>query len=78
MSLSKDLTAQFKERQSANDEDDINFSVMVLGTNFWPLNPPTHGFNIPVDITRTYEKFQRYYQSKHSWVMSTFCLLYDC
>ncbi|KDQ20808.1 hypothetical protein BOTBODRAFT_26822 [Botryobasidium botryosum FD-172 SS1] len=67
MSLSKDLTDSFKERMlQTHDDMDINFSVMVLGTNFWPLNPPAHTFTIPADILPTYERFQRYYQSKHS------------
>jgi len=67
MSLSKDLTAQFKEKQETlPDPDDISFGVMVLGTNFWPLVPPTHPFKIPEDLFKTYERFQRYYQQKHS------------
>ena len=71
MSLSKDLTQQFKERQEmAPDPDDINFTVMVLGTNFWPLTPPNHQFNIPEDLNKTYNRFQLYYQSKHSYVTS--------
>jgi len=67
MSLSKDLTDQFKEKmaQTGGDADDINFSVMVLGTNFWPLTAPTDKFNIPKDILPTYEKFTRYYSQKH-------------
>lgn len=67
MSLSKDITDSFKERMEQNHTDmEINFSIMVLGTNFWPLNPPTHDFTIPVEIISTYERFQKYYQSKHS------------
>lgn len=67
MSLSKDLTQQFKERQeTAPDPDDISFTVMVLGTNFWPLTPPSHQFNIPEDLNKTYNRFQLYYQQKHS------------
>lgn len=67
MSLSKDLTQQFKEKQeSLPDPEDITFTVMVLGTNFWPLTSPTHSFNIPEDLSKTYERFQRYYQQKHS------------
>src|SRR5258708_895236 len=69
MSLSKDLTQQFKEKQeSLPDPEDISFTVMVLGTNFWPLTPPAHNFNIPEDLSKTYERFQRYYQHKHSCV----------
>ncbi len=67
MSLSKDLTDSFKERMEQNHSDmEINFSIMVLGTNFWPLNPPNHDFAIPLEIIGTYERFQKYYQSKHS------------
>ncbi|KAF4619424.1 hypothetical protein D9613_004852 [Agrocybe pediades] len=67
MSLSKDLTDSFKERMSQNHDDmDINFSIMVLGTNFWPLSPPSHNFVIPVEILPTYNHFQKYYQSKHA------------
>ena len=67
MSLSKDLTDSFKERmQTSHDDMEITFSIMVLGTNFWPLNPPTHEFLIPAEILPTYNRFQQYYQSKHS------------
>jgi cullin 1 len=67
MSLSKDLTDSFKERMAQNHDDmDITFSIMVLGTNFWPLNPPAHDFVIPVEILPTYDRFQKYYQTKHS------------
>lgn len=67
MSLSKDLTDQFKEKmQQSHDDMDINFSVMVLGTNFWPLSAPPNNFNIPKDILATYERFGRYYNNKHS------------
>ncbi|KAG8808070.1 hypothetical protein FRC17_004145, partial [Serendipita sp. 399] len=69
MSLSKDLTDQFKERIEQSGDStgaDINLSILVLGTNFWPLNPPSHEFIIPREILPTYERFTRYYQNKHS------------
>jgi cullin 1 len=67
MSLSKDLTDQFKEHAQVNHDDmDINFSIMVLGTNFWPLNPPNNDFIIPPEIFLTYDRFSKYYQTKHS------------
>ena len=69
MSLSKDLTDQFKERmQTTHDpsELDVTFSVMVLGTNFWPLNAPTNEYTIPREIQPTYDRFTRYYGDKHS------------
>ncbi|TDL23149.1 Cullin-domain-containing protein [Rickenella mellea] len=68
MSLSKDLTDQFKERmaQAHPEDSDLSFSIMVLGTNFWPLNAPNNDFVIPKEILPTYDRFQRYYQAKHS------------
>ncbi|TFK40615.1 Cullin [Crucibulum laeve] len=67
MSLSKDLTDQFKARMEQNHDDmDISFNIMVLGTNFWPLNPPGHEFTIPAEILPTYDRFQKFYQMKHS------------
>ena len=67
MSLSKDLTDQFKERMNQSHDDmDITFSIMVLGTNFWPLNAPNNDFVIPAEILPTYDRFQKYYQVKHS------------
>ncbi|KAF8523202.1 Cullin [Gautieria morchelliformis] len=69
MSLSKDLTDQFKERmQTTHDaaELEVTFSVMVLGTNFWPLNAPTNEYTIPREIQPTYDRFTRYYGAKHS------------
>src|SRR5215475_10381734 len=63
MSLSKDLTDSFKERmaQTHDDGNDIAFSIMVLGTNFWPLAPPTHDFLLPPELLPTFERFTRYY-----------------
>ncbi|KAJ7804257.1 Cullin family-domain-containing protein [Mycena olivaceomarginata] len=65
MSLSKDLTDSFKERMAQNHVDmNIAFSIMVLGTNFWPLAPPTHDFLLPPELLPTFERFTRYYQTK--------------
>lgn len=67
MSLSKDLTDQFKERMQQNHDDmDITFSIMVLGTNFWPLSATNNDFHIPPEILPTYNRFSQYYQQKHS------------
>lgn len=68
MSLSKDLTDQFKERMQQNHDDnnDITFSIMVLGTNFWPLTAQGGDFVIPADILPVYDRFSKYYQQKHS------------
>ncbi|KAJ7767563.1 Cullin family-domain-containing protein [Mycena olivaceomarginata] len=56
----------FKERMTQNHDDmDIAFSIM-LGTNFWPPTPPTHDFLLPPELLPTFERFTRYYQTKHS------------
>ncbi|KAJ7834545.1 Cullin [Mycena olivaceomarginata] len=66
VSLSKDLTNSFTERMAQNHDDiDIPFSVMVLGTNFWPLTPPTHDLLLPPELLPTFELFTREYQIKH-------------
>jgi cullin 1 len=67
ITLSKDLTDQFRERMTQNHDDmDINFTVKVLGMNIWPLNPPTHEFIVPDSILPTFNRFEKYYQTKHT------------
>ena len=68
MSLSKDLTESFKEKMQVShpEDSDLTFTVMVLGTNFWPLSAPSIDFIIPKDILPTYNRFSQYYQTKHS------------
>ncbi|KAH8795902.1 Cullin [Flagelloscypha sp. PMI_526] len=67
VSISKALTDSFKERTEQDHGNmDINFSVIVLGANFWPLNSPTHDYIIPQEIIPTYDRFLEYYQLKHS------------
>jgi cullin 1 len=65
MSLSKALTDSFKSRMKQNHDVDISFSIMVLSSN-WPLNPPIHKFLIPAEIIPIYDRFQEYFQMKHS------------
>ncbi|KAJ6586005.1 hypothetical protein B0H19DRAFT_1250748 [Mycena capillaripes] len=63
--VSKDLTDSLKERMTQNhDEMNIVFSIMVFGTNVWPLAPPTHDFLMPPELLPTFESFTRYYQTK--------------
>jgi len=52
--------------QSHNDME-INFSIIVLGTNFWPLNSLNdEDFAVPTDIQLTYSQFQQFYGTKYS------------
>ncbi|KAL7417955.1 Cullin-domain-containing protein [Mrakia frigida] len=69
MSLSKDLSDTFNEKmQQTHDAKDldVDFNITVLGAGFWPLEPKPTEFTIPVDIQKCYDRFLRYYQSKHS------------
>ena len=68
---SKDLNTSYKSHQeTAMDIDELKKAVdstfTVLGTGFWPLTPPNTRFTPPQEIRSTYEKFLKYYDSKHS------------
>ena len=61
------MTDEFRERMTQDHGDmDIGFSIMVLGANFWPLNAPNGGFNIPVDIVPLRNRFSEYHRRKYS------------
>jgi cullin 1 len=51
--------------EESDNNVDINFSAMVLGANFWPLNLPRDGFIVPRDIRLIYDHFRIYYQTMH-------------
>ncbi|KAF8171550.1 hypothetical protein K438DRAFT_1981971 [Mycena galopus ATCC 62051] len=52
-----------------HDDIDIAFSLMMLGTNFWPLARPTHDFLLPPELLPTFERFTRYYQTKAAMLL---------
>ncbi|KAG5456026.1 MAG: Cullin, partial [Olpidium bornovanus] len=67
--LSKDLNEAFNSQMNTtHDEADlsVDFSIMVLGTSAWPLQPPATKFTIPEDLVQSYNRFQKFYQSKYS------------
>lgn len=71
MQISKDLNTGYKEFEAKLNDDDDNTGVVdstftVLGTGFWPLSAPTTPFSPPPEIVKAYERFQRYYDQKHS------------
>lgn len=70
MQISKDLNDAYKVWNNDNPANGnaagVDFTVQVLGTSFWPLNPPNTPFNIPEVITETYTRFQKFYDEKHS------------
>ena len=69
MQISKDLNAQFKEYSEKTlglDKTAVDATYSVLGTSFWPLQAPTTPFAPPQAIIKTADRFQTFYQSKHS------------
>jgi len=70
MQISKDLNANYKDYISGIYDDDqiaehVDASYHILGTGFWPLQPPSTPFVPPQVIQRTYERFQNFYNTKH-------------
>ena len=70
MQTSRDLTSAFDDwKPQTLDEADrkgvIDSYYNILGTGFWPLQPATTPFAPPIEIQRTYERFQTFYNSKH-------------
>ena len=70
MQTSKDLNQAYEEWRGENmDQEDrkseIDAYYQILGTGFWPLQPPTTQFIPPEGIVKTYERFQTFYQAKH-------------
>jgi cullin 1 len=69
MQISKDLNDNYKawlEGKGESASNGVDFSCQVLGTSFWPLNPPTTPFNIPEVIVQTYTRFVEFYNGKHN------------
>lgn len=46
----------------------VDISVAVLGQGFWPVQPNPTDYTIPADLAKHYDRFVRYYNSKHSCV----------
>ncbi|OAD74412.1 Cullin [Phycomyces blakesleeanus NRRL 1555(-)] len=69
MSLSKELNDHFKElvqQSSQTTSSNVDFTILVLGAGSWPLSAPSTDFNIPEDLVKVYDRFQKFYQNKHS------------
>lgn len=68
--ISKDLNSSFKEFENkltdSGSQKPVDAQYSILGTGFWPLNPPNTDFTPPAEISRAYERFQQFYSQKHS------------
>src|SRR6185437_14886637 len=51
--------------QCAHSVSVVDFSILVLATGSWPLQPPTTNFSIPKELSVCEELFQKFYQSHH-------------
>jgi cullin 1 len=68
---SKDLMASYKDFSDLITDSDENTksveaSYAVLASGMWPLTPPNTTFIPPQEVVQTYERFQSFYNSKHS------------
>jgi len=68
MSLSRELLERFKQYVDTHGKADlgVDFSILVLATGSWPLQPPSTNFTIPKELAAAEEQFQKFYQSQHS------------
>ncbi|KAL7420574.1 ubiquitin ligase (cullin) of SCF [Cryptotrichosporon argae] len=67
ISVSRDVSERFKERERRDGlNDGVDFSVMVLGSNFWPLTPPKTDFAIPSQLQSKFKSFTTFYGEVHS------------
>ncbi|CZT06180.1 probable SCF complex member Cullin 1 [Rhynchosporium agropyri] len=68
--ISKDLNTGFKDfegkLQEPGDAKPVDATYSILGTGFWPLNPPQTDFSPPAEISKAYERFQTFYSQKHN------------
>jgi len=67
MSLSRDLLERFKNYVEDKSIDlGVDFSVLVLATGSWPLQPPSTNFSIPKELQTCESMFHKFYQAQHS------------
>ncbi|KAK9461664.1 Cullin [Lipomyces oligophaga] len=63
---SQDMQPEFREYLSQESpETSIDFSILVLSANHWPLSPPDTTFNVPDELVKPYQLFPKFYDTKH-------------
>eukprot|EP01121_Diplochlamys_sp_Union-15-3_P009627 TRINITY_DN2624_c0_g3_i1.p1 TRINITY_DN2624_c0_g3~~TRINITY_DN2624_c0_g3_i1.p1 ORF type:complete len:772 (-),score=134.47 TRINITY_DN2624_c0_g3_i1:29-2344(-) len=65
MSLSRELQERFKNSLGSKDVA-VDFSVLVLATGSWPLQPPSTNFLIPKELQQCEQLFSKFYSNEHS------------
>ncbi|KAJ5077821.1 cullin-1 [Anaeramoeba ignava] len=67
VTVSREMNTNFKNFiKSKNYTLDVDFSVMVLATGFWPLSPPQTKFAIPGQLEGCVNHFTNYYNNTHN------------
>jgi cullin 1 len=68
MSVSRDLLERFKVwlEDKGHTELNVDFSILVLATGSWPLQPPSTNFAVPKELQVCEELFQKFYSTQHS------------
>jgi len=67
MPLSRDLLDRFKSYCESKDAVlGVDFSIFVLATGSWPLQPPNTNFSIPKEIQICEQLFQKFYHAQYS------------
>jgi cullin 1 len=67
MQISKDLNSGFKEfEDNLGEGRPVDATYSILGTGFWPLTAANTNFSAPPEIVKAYERFQKFYNQKHS------------
>ncbi|KAK5074825.1 ubiquitin ligase (cullin) of SCF [Lithohypha guttulata] len=69
--VSKDLNSAYKDWYDKVMEDSskkrtIDSTYQILGTSFWPLNPPNSPFSPPTEVNEAIDAFKRFYDGKHT------------
>lgn len=68
MQISKDLNTNYRNHAANLDlekQATLDSTYSVLGTGFWPLQPPNTKFNPSQEIADDFERFTRFYKSNH-------------
>eukprot|EP01100_Stratorugosa_tubuloviscum_P004613 TRINITY_DN215_c0_g4_i2.p1 TRINITY_DN215_c0_g4~~TRINITY_DN215_c0_g4_i2.p1 ORF type:complete len:811 (-),score=378.17 TRINITY_DN215_c0_g4_i2:114-2546(-) len=65
ISLSKAINESFK-KEFDMARFGVDFSVLVLATGSWPLQPPSSNFTVPNELQQCFVSFQEFYGRQHS------------
>jgi len=66
MGVSEELLENFRSSSIYKEIKGVeSFSILVLATGSWPLQPPTTNFNVPEELVSCEQAFQKFYQSKY-------------